>query len=243
MPYRRLPNTDSARCKALKKAQQKGKEIPPFKLAFTQSTYQKILSFLPAYEKAILQQKSSLDTQIERNQDYHKKLKKARLYLSHFIQVINMAIQRGELPDSIREHYQLEGYGKRLPRLTTEKDIIKWGEILIEGEAGRIRKGKSPITNPTIAVVKVRYEKFLEAYRTQKNLQESNERDHKRLSELRPVADEIITCVWNEVESSFKDLPDHLRREKASDYGVAYVYRKNEPKDRNLFQAVKLGIS
>ena len=243
MPYRRLPNTDSARCKALKNAQQKGKEIPPFKLAFSQATFQKVLSFLPAYEKAIQQQKSSLDTQIERNQDFHRKLKKARLYLSHFIQVVNMAIQRGELPASIREHYQLDGYGKRLPRLTTEKDIIKWGEALIEGEANRIRKGKSPITNPTIAVVKVRYEKFLEAYRIQKNLQESNERDHKQLAELRPRADEIISCIWNEVEASFKDLPDHLRREKASDYGVVYVYRKNEPKDRSLFQAVKLGIS
>ena len=243
MPYRRLPNTDSARCKALRKALQKGKETPPFKLSFTQTTYQKILSFLPAFEKAILQQQSTYQTQIENNKDYHKKLKKAKLYISHFIQVVNMAIQRGELPASIREYYQLNGYGKKLPPLSTEDQIVKWGQLLIDGEVSRIRKGQSPITNPTIAVVKVRYEKFLEAYRNQKSLQQSNIRAHDHLAEMRPKADEIISCIWNEVEASFKELPDHLRREKAIDYGLVYVFRKNEIETTNMFKSAKLGIS
>lgn len=39
MPYRRLPNTDAARLKALRNALTKGEEIPPFKLAFPQSLY------------------------------------------------------------------------------------------------------------------------------------------------------------------------------------------------------------
>ncbi len=243
MPYRRLPNTDSARCKALKKALQKGKETPPFKLAFTQATYQKIMSFLPAFEKAILQQQSTYQTQIENNKDYHKKLKKAKLYISHFIQVINMAIQRGELPASIRENYQLNAYGNKLPSLTTEDHIVKWGQLLIDGESSRIRKGQSPITNPTIAVVKVRYEKFLEAFRYQKSLQQSNIRAHDQLAEMRPKADEIISCIWNEVEASFKELPDHLRREKAIDYGLVYVFRKNEIETQPVFKSARLGIS
>ena len=243
MPYRRLPNTDSARCKALRKALQKGKENPPFKLAFSQTTYQKILSFLPAFEKSIKQQQSTYQNQIEKNKDYHKKLKKAKLYISHFIQVVNMAIQRGELPVSIRENYGLSGYGKKLPPLTTEESIVKWGQVLIDGEAARIRKGQSPITNPTIAVVKVRYEKFLEAYRNQKSLQQSNTRAHNQLAEMRPQADEIISCVWNEVEASFKELPDHLRREKANDYGLVYVFRKNEEKTETAFKSARLGIS
>ena len=96
MPYRRLPNTDNARHKALIKAYEKGKDTPPFKLAFSQSTYQKIVSFLPGFEKKIIHQRSALSKQIERNKDYHSLQKKAKLYISHFIQVVNMAIQRGE---------------------------------------------------------------------------------------------------------------------------------------------------
>jgi hypothetical protein len=238
-----LPNTDNARWKALQRAYQKGKEIPPFKLAFSQSTYQKVMSFLPLFEKAIKHQKSTCSIQVERNKEYHRLMKKARLYISHFIQVVNMAIQRGELPAGIREYYSLNGYNHKLPPLNTEKDIIRWGKALIDGEAARIRKGQHPITNPTIAVVKVRYEQFLEACTNQKNLYQSNDRVHKELAELRPVADKIITTIWNEVEASFRDIPDQLRREKAEDYGLTYIFRKNELRNQGFFQSAQAGIS
>ena len=243
MPYRRLPNTDNARHKALLKAYHKGKETPPFKLAFSQSTYQRIVSFLPGYEKKMLHQKSALSRQTERNKDYHTLQKKARLYISHYIQVVNMAIQRRETSSSILEYYKLNGYSGKLPPLNTEEAIIKWGENIIEGETQRLRKGMSPITNPTIAVVKVRYEKFQEAYLNQKNLQLSNNRALKELADLRPTADDIILHIWNEVEESFRDLPDDLRREKAMEYGLVYIFRKNELSDQNLFNSPRLGIS
>ncbi len=242
MPYRRLPNTDNARLKALIKAYEKGKDTPPFKLAFSQSTYQRITSFLFGFEKKILHQKSALARQTERNKDYHELQKKAKLYISHFIQVVYMAIQRGEISASILDYYNLNGYSRKLPPLNTEEEIIKWGEQIIGGETQRIRNGMSPITNPTIAVVKVRYEKFLEAYHNQKNLQTANNRALKELAEIRPEADDIILNVWNEVEESFHDLPDELRREKALEYGLVYVYRKNEISDRDLFRSSRMRI-
>ena len=49
------------------------------------------------------------------------------------------------------------------PHLNTENELMSWGRRIIEGEEFRIRKGGSPITNPTIAVVKVRFENFIEA--------------------------------------------------------------------------------
>jgi hypothetical protein len=95
----------------------------------------------------------------------------------------------------------------------------------------------SPITNPTIAVVKVRFEKFHESYLSQKHLRQSNCRILKELSEARPEADEIIVSIWNEVEETFKDLPDNLRRERAIEYGLAYVYRKSELAEQSLSKA------
>lgn len=237
MPYRRLPNTDRARQKALLKAYHKGKEIPPFKLAFSQSTYQQIVSFLPGFEKKILHQKSAIARQIERNKEHQSLMRKAKLYISHFVQVVYMAILRGELTPAILDYYQLNGHAMKLPPLNTEEDIIKWGKCIIDGETDRIKKGMSPVTNPTIAVVKVRYEKFYESYHNQKNLRQANCRTLKELAEARPVADEIIVNIWNEVEESFKDLPDDLRREKASEYGLVYVYRKSELAEQSLFKS------
>jgi hypothetical protein len=242
MPYRRLPNTDIARYKALQKAYQKGKELPPFKLAFTQSTLQKVMSFLPRFEKTMAQQKAAMNFQKKRNHEHISQIKKVKMYISHFIQVVNMAIQRGEMPFSILENYSLSESGCKVPSLNTDDEICTIGRNLIEGETARIRKGFPPVTNPTIAVVKVWYEKFLDAYTDQKNLQMVTSRSQKDLAMLRPEADEIILTIWNEVENSFRDLPDDLKREKAFEYGLIYVYRKTEIITQIAIRQQALGI-
>jgi len=62
------------------------------------------------------------------------------------------------------------------------------------------------------------------------------------LSELRPQADNLIASTWNEVENSFKDLPDQMKRERAEDYGLVYIFRKNETRNQNLFQSAQAEI-
>ncbi len=236
MPYRRLPNTDSARIRALKAAYKKGKELPPFNLAFTQSTYAKVELFINSFENAMAHYKSAYSIQVEKSKNYNALLKKAKLYLSHFIQVLNMAIDRGELPDKIRTIYGMDIDERKLPGLNSEKEVIEWGKKIIDGETQRIKQGQPPITNPTIAVVKVRYENFIEAYNHQKILQQNTQRYLNDLNALRQKADEIIVNIWNEVEESLKDMPDDLKREKASEYGVVYFYRKNEIKGLQLLE-------
>ena len=229
MPYRRLPNTDSARLKALQKAIFMGKELPPFKLSFTQSTLQRIQSFLPAFEKAMTEQRQAFSNQIKRNKDYIALMKKAKLYIS-----------RGDLPSNTNEFYNLKKYQRKLPTLNTEADLIKWGELIINGETQRLQRGLSPVTNPTIAVVKVRYENFLDGYKFQKTLQKNTSRTLNELAGMRDEADQIIISVWNEVEASFKDLPEDLKREKAMEYGINYVYRKNEIGRITLFSGSRI---
>jgi ribosomal protein L14E/L6E/L27E len=228
MPYRRLPNTDAARLRALKMAYNKGKELPPFKLAFSQSTFQKVQSFLPSYEKNITESRFIYTNQIKKSKDYQFHLKKARMYISHFIQVMNMSIQRGELSTITRTFYGINENDKRIPSLNTEESVLIWGEKIIVGEAERVKRGLTSITNPTIALVKVRFENFKDAYHAQKTMKKSTARYVQEMSDLRKTADEIIAHVWNEVEDAFKNLPEDLRREKSIDYGLVYVYRKNE---------------
>lgn len=139
MPYRRLPNTDAARLKALKAALSKARELPPFKLAFSQKSYQKIQSFLPSFEHGIVQHKQAFNIQIKRNREYLQQLKKARLYISHFIQVTKMAVMRGDLPANILNIIGLEQIDKKNYTLATEKEIIELGEIIILGETQMIK--------------------------------------------------------------------------------------------------------
>ncbi|MCB8994783.1 MAG: hypothetical protein H6538_04165 [Bacteroidales bacterium] len=242
MPYRRLPNTDNARLKALHTAFSKGKELPPFKLAFSQSTFSKIQSILPSYEHALSENKTAYNLQLEKNKDYHKHTRKARIYVSHFIQVTNLAIIRGDLPANTRAFFGMDEDEKKLPSLQSDEELLEWGHKLIEGEKERRNENHTPITNPTIAVVKVFFDRFLEVYNLQNSLKKRCARAQTDISEKRSAVDSLIQQLWNEIEDTFKDLPEELKREKASDYGVVYVYRKNEMGPVDLFKNARLEI-
>lgn len=233
MPYRRLPNTDLARMRALKAALQMGETVPPFKLAFSQAALHKLRHFYSGFEQMIMQQKTAIITQNTKSRDVINATRRARLYISHFYQVLNFAILRGEIAASSRKFYGLKENDSRLPQLTTEKDLVYWGEKLIKGEAERLSHGGNPVTNPTAALVKVRYEQFLESIRYQKVLQKSTAYATDRISSMRSEADSLILSIWNEVENTFDLLPEEVKREKSAKYGVVYVFRPYERENSN----------
>jgi len=236
MPYRRLPNTDTARLKSLNSAYSKGKDLPPFKLAFSPNSFRKMQSSIPQFEMAICEHRNSLNLQAEKNKEYQKRLRKARLYISHFIQVVNMAIARGEMSPETRNYFGFDEDERKVPSLSSEEDVIMWGNSLIEGEQKRRNKGMNPVTNPTIAVVKVHFDKFMEYHNYQKSLKERTQRAQEQLNEKRSMIDGVIQQIWNEVEHTYEDLPEEMRREKATEYGLVYVFRKNEISNSTLFQ-------
>jgi hypothetical protein len=228
MPYRRLPNTDSARLRAMKTALEKGKELPPHKMAYSAKTIVSLQRFLPLFEHSIQLHRQALSSQNKRSRDYNEVERKAKVYLTHFVKVMNMAIYRGDLPVETRAYYGLATNESTVPSLSSENELISWGHRIIEGEELRIRKGASPITNPTIAVVKVRFEKFIEIYNTHKALAKKTLDYSERAADMRKEADEIILQVWNEVEATYGTLPEDIRKKECEDYGMIYFYRKNE---------------
>ncbi|BAX79940.1 hypothetical protein [Labilibaculum antarcticum] len=228
MPYRRLPNTDLARVRALKSALDISYRTNRFKLAFSFVLLQKVETFLPHYELAIRNHRQALSQQSIKSKQYNEKLRKARLYVSHFIQVLNFTIIRGEMKPEIREFYGLKTSSKAAPSLLQDAKVIEWGEKLMKGEQERMRTGGNPIYSPSIALVRVNCENFKEAFNDQKILQNNTHRFSEKVAEYRAEADSLILTLWNEVEAKFADLSDEEKRGKASDYGIVYVWRKGE---------------
>jgi hypothetical protein len=231
MPYRRLPNTDQSRLRALEIAFRKSNIIPPQSLAFSQASYNVVRTFLPKFNNALVHYRLAFKNQATKSKEYTELVRKARLYISHFIQVLNMNIMRGDMKPIVRDFYELNDFEKCTPPLSTEADLLLWGKKLIDGDHQRMLKGGNPIYNPSIALVKVNYEKFAEAYHFQKTLQTITERTWKNVVDLRAEADELIATIWNEVEEYYDNLSDENKRNKASEYGVVYVFRKSELKN------------
>ena len=228
MPYRRLPNTDTARIKAMKIALEKGKELPPNKLAYSSKTIVRLQKFLPQFDHNLQLYRQTLTSQNKKSRDYNETVRKARVYLTHFIRVMNMAIFRGELPAETRAFYGLATDESTVPSFNTENDLMNWGRRIIEGEEFRIKKGGSPITNPTIAVVKVRFENFIEAWTYHNTLAKRTFDYTEKNQNLRKEADEIILNLWNEVENTHNSLPEEIRKTLCEEYGLVYFYRRGE---------------
>jgi hypothetical protein len=228
MPYRRLPNTDTARIKAMKIALEKGKEYPPHKLAFSSKTVVRLEKFFPQFEHSIKLYRQTIASQNKKSKNYNEILKKARIYLTHFIRVMNMAVFRGDLPAETRVYYGLALKESTVPSLNTENELLSWGRRIIEGEEFRIRKGGSPINNPTIAVVKVRFENFVEALNYHTTLAKKTYEYLEKNDKLRKEADEIILQLWNEIENTNSKFQEEQRKSLNEEYGIVYFYRKNE---------------
>ncbi len=232
MPYRRLPNTDQARLRALQTAIMLGQKKDPEELAFSAKSLNRLRAFYSNFETTLIHHKLAKTQQEKSSNSYLETVRKARLYLSHFMQVLNFAIQRGDMKPAVREFYGFND--KKSPSLITDSEVLDWGKKIIEGEHKRVNHGGNPLYNPSIAIVKVKFDQFVDAYHFQKTLQSNTARWTSKVAELRKEADEIILDIWNEVEEHFSYLPDDHKREKAAEYGLAYVYRpmeriKNDP--------------
>ena len=231
MPYRRLPNTDAARIRALKAALRKGEKLDDINtLAYSFPLKQKIDFFLTRFEIAITNSKAAREKQIGNSQKFTELTKKARLYISHFIQVLNFTIARGELKPQARTFYDLDEDDSKVPSLLTEQELLTWGEKVINGEQERIsNRGGNPIYSPAIALVRVNYENFRQGYEFQKRLQANSARLSAEVAQLRDEADALIVNIWNDVEKHFSEVRDEKeKRYMCEDYGLVYVFRRGE---------------
>jgi hypothetical protein len=228
MPYRRLPNTDTARIRAMKKALELGKELPPPKMAFSSKSLVRLQKLLPLFEHNLHLQKQSLISQSRKNINSAEVIRKARIYLTHFIRVMNMAIFRGEIPPETRAYYGLATNDATVPSLSTENELLSWGRRIIDGEEFRIRKGGCPMTNPTIAVVKVWFEQYIDVLNYNSTISKRISDYMLKCNELRTEVDEIILNIWNEVENYFSYLENSEKRERCEEYGLVYFFRKGE---------------
>lgn len=231
MPYRRLPNTDAARIRAMKNAIEKSSTVPYNDSAVPYALLTDAKYFLTTFQNGVRQTRSTYSLSAEKGSNLSMLQKRTKMYVSHFIQVLNMAIQRGELPSSVRELYGLTS--KKLPKMDTAEDLLEVGRKIIDGETKRISTGASMITYPKISMVRIEYDKFANAARTNDFRIDNDKRTSEYMHMLREKADGIILALWNEIESHFAYLEPEERRKRCAEYGVSYVFRKSEMKQDN----------
>ena len=228
MPYRRLPTTDKARLRAIDAAVKMAMKKDENLLAFSKHSLDKLNHINSTFQIAIKQYKLDTKTQSDKNIEYKASLKRARMYVSHFIQVLFMAIERDEIKSEVLGFYGLEEFQGKVLGLNSEQDILEWGNKIIDCEQKRIQNGGSPIYSPSIALVKINVQKFNDAAIFQQNLKRNTARSFEKMQELRKLVNVFISRLWTEIEENVvSDSPKH-NRQRAQEYGIVYVFRRNE---------------
>lgn len=239
MPYRRLPNTDAARKKAMEMAYAVGQQQSPRTLAYSQAILHKLQVLNNQFNNAVLMSGNSLRFMRSTSKTYIDLKHKAKIYVQHFIKSVFMAIEREEMKETDKEYYQLPANSKRVPRLETDEQILKWGKIVIAGEAERCKLGGNALFSPKITLVRMYVEKFEEVVYKHTKALESYRRDNAVLKEFRLKADELIKTLWDEVSYTFRLFEGEEKLNKLISYGVKFYYRKSE-KLKNLVQFKEL---
>ncbi len=228
MPYRRLPNTDQARLHALQDAVQRASEADFTEQVISYKTLNEAKRFLLVFENQVEQYHQNFQTKVSANKRYRHIVANARMYISHFIQVLNLAVIRGDIKKEQKELYHLDVNNHILPDLSSEEDLMVWGQNIIDGENERIKQGGFPIYNPTINKVKVHYDIFKEHHVTQQQHKKNTNRTYEELDQLRAQADSLILDIWNQVEDFYKQKLPYERLRYCQNYGVIYYYRSGE---------------
>lgn len=238
MPYRRLPTTDKARLRALETALNKVNEISVKNIPFAKHSIEELQSVKNQFENTLKHYELNINQQSANNKKYKEVFETARLYLSHFMQVLLFASERGEINGGIKYYGNLKDLGGRIPSLSTEREILEWGKIMVDGEQKRVREGGSAIYSPSIALVKFKLEEFNDAAIFQQNLKRNTLRTFEKMQTLRKTTNEFISQLWTEIENHLEleaKTPEQ-KRELAEEFGIVYVLRR---KERKLLQQQK----
>lgn len=229
MPYRRLPTTDKARIRALNAAL--GKVIKnEHKLAFSNHSVEELQNVKNNFENNLTQYELDTKLQSENIKQYKEAFDRAKMYVSHFIQVLLFASERGEINGGIKYYGNLASFEGKLPPLNTEEEILQWGNIMVEGEQKRKQNGGSAIYNPSIALVKFKVQELHDAAIFQQTLKRNTLRSFERMQKLRKETNDFISKLWTEIEESIEVESPKVKRQQAQEYGIVYVFRRNEKK-------------
>ena len=230
MPYRRLPNTDTARIRSLETAISKLRNSEYYAPVLSAELFARAEKKLQQFRGTVDRYLNSLDKQVSysKSESYQERLKRAKMYVSHFLTVFNLCIKRGEIKATDREYFSIPVNSAELPDMSSDISVIRCCENTIRGEKTRVEKGGIPIYNPTIAKVVVHYELFKELYDKQCELRQQTEESLLVVSLMRPQIDEVILDVWNSIENYFDDLSGEKKLKMCREYGLIYYYRKGE---------------
>ncbi|MDR0733525.1 MAG: hypothetical protein LBF08_05655 [Dysgonamonadaceae bacterium] len=228
MYLKKVPETDESRIEALQAAIDREELNGDEEIILSLEEMQELRTFVTSYEGVGFVMQQAEKDFAQSQTDYIKLFDTAQMYVSHFIQVLQLTTIRDEIKlESLSDYGFESGKEMELPDLSTEEAVIYWGEKMIQGEAKRMSRGGYPLYNPTIAKVKVHYELFTDIVHSTKIYRQNVERQQTALQDLQHKAESMIRDIWSRVEEKYASMPIQELSEIYQAYKINYHYQKD----------------
>lgn len=242
MPYRQLPTTIIGRNNVLETTRQKLASTPQSEWAVSIETEQTLSTLYPKFRQEIGERQEQFARQAAASSAENQQEAVLRRFVSHFIQVFNMAVERGTFLPTDRLFYGLDANQSELPKISTQQELVTWAKNLIEGEEKRLAKnadGKATgkaMSNPRIAEVENELNKYLELSNAQSAEKQAFDAENKDVLNMLPAIDELIRDIYDEVEFYYRKETPANKRKLAREWGVVYVSRKGEEPEEGVIE-------
>ncbi len=156
--------------------------------------------------------------------------KKTAMFCSHFYQVLNLCIKRGEYSPAVRSFYNLPVDSDALPPLKTQWNVASAAEQLLTGEQQRVAQGGVPMSRPSAAEVEAVFTVYRNLISTGSNAKDALDLAQEAVQKLNKEVNGVIKKVWAEVETFYNEQQRESMREHARRWGVVYARKGNSKK-------------
>lgn len=220
---RKLPTSNTGRKQTLNKAQNKVTSAPPGGNILSPATTTRLAAVTIAYNNA----SAAIITAVRAQRNAVKLAIPQRILLKDFckgfVVSFDTGIKQGVFPAADRTFFGLDVDNTRLPKLTTDQELVDFADLVISGDAERITAGGAAMSLPTIA-------EFVAIHSVAKPIIEavsdtkSALTDRKvELNSLNYDTDDCIVHVWNDAETNFSKYAPPTKRAACRPWSVRYI--------------------
>lgn len=224
MPSRRLPQTDAKRTKAIQTPAGLTNTLPQSQWLITVPQNTTLQGILSPWRSNQLAAATTLSDQTTATATCDACFTNTTRVISHFIQVLNLAIERGKILPGARALYHLPVSHAEVPEINTSPDAFLWAQRLEDGEAARITAGGLPLAWPAIGEVTAEAALLLAAETGQAAKKFLFDQAQQAIATQRPAVDALILDLWDTIEHNLRHEPNAAsRRRIAREWGVVYI--------------------
>ena len=174
-------------------------------------------------------------TQSPLTSDLAQKAARLTMFVSHFHQVLDLGIARGDFAIGTRSYYGRDVSATALPDLSTYEAVADAAAKIATGEAARVLadgSGYLAMALPSAGDVGTHEAAFLAAFAASQRAQVKTDEERADVSTLYPDAQALAVDLCDTIEFYYRKDPDPAsRRAKCSRWGVVYFYEPNETPD------------